>query len=99
MKLIDPRKIIRKPVITEKATMWRNTSNSYAFFVHADSTKEQVKHSIEKLFSVDVVSVRIMNISGKPRRRGIYTGRTAMRKKAIVKLKNGQTIPIFEGLV
>lgn len=99
MKIIDPRKIIVKPIITEKATILRETNNDYMFEVHPLSTKEDVKHSIEKLFTVDVVSVRIINVLGKPRRRGMFIGRTHSYKKAIVRLKAEQVIPIFEGLV
>ncbi len=99
MKLTDPYKIIRKPVITEKASDMRADDNVYLFYVHPDATKKNVKRSIEKLFAVDVISVRIMNIISKPRQRGQQTGKTAARKKAIVKLKEGQTIPVFEGLV
>ena len=99
MKLKDPHKIIIKPVITEKATSLRNSQNVYMFIVHRIATKHDVKRSIEKLFSVDVIAVRVMINYGKPRRRGMYAGRTASEKKAIIKLKAGQTIPIFEGMV
>jgi len=99
MKLFNPRKIVLKPIITEKASAMRTKENVYLFIVHPDAEKKDIQRSIEQLFSVDVVSVRIMNIRGKPRRRGMFVGKTASRKKAIVKLKEGQTIPIFEGLV
>ncbi len=99
MKLTDPYKIVIKPVITEKASNMRADDNVYLFYVHPDATKQNVKRSIEKLFSVDVISVRIMNTSQKPRQREQHIGKTAARKKAIVKLKAGQTIPVFEGLV
>jgi len=99
MKLKDPHKIIIKPVITEKSTLLRTKENVYVFYVHPEATKDDIRRSIERLFDVDVVEVRTVNLPGKPRRRGIYTGRTPSRKKAMVKLKEGQTIPIFEGLV
>ena len=99
MKLTDPKEIILKPVVTEKASAMRTTENTYQFYVRLDANRRDIKRSIEQLFSVDVVSVRVLRMCGKPRRRGMYVGRTAMRKKAIVKLKEGQTIPIFEGLV
>ncbi len=99
MKLVDPYKIIIKPVVTEKSNILREKENCYVFYVHPDATKEQIKRSVEELFSVDVVEVRTMNLPGKPRRRGRFVGRTAARKKAVVKLKEGQTIPFFEGLV
>jgi len=99
MKLIDPRKIIIAPVITEKATIARETGNRYSFYVHPKASKESIKQSVEELFNVDVVNIRTQNLLGQPRRRGQFTGRTALRKKAIVKIKEGQTIPFFEGLL
>ena len=99
MKLNDPYKIVIKPIITEKASDMRARDNVYMFYVHPDATKQSIRRSIEKLFSVDVVSVRVINTAPKPRQRGQYSGKTASRKKAIVKLKKDQTIPVFEGLV
>jgi len=99
MKLRDPHKIIQKPIITEKASNMRGDTNTYLFYVHPNATKKDIKSSIEALFSVDVIGIRTMNVSGKPRRRGQFVGNTPARKKAIVKLKAGQTIPVFEGLV
>jgi len=99
MKLTDPREIVLKPVVTEKASGMRTADNIYQFYVHPEANRRDIKKSVERLFSVDVVSVRVIRIYGKPRRRGMYIGKTAIKKKAIVKLKEGQTIPIFEGLV
>jgi large subunit ribosomal protein L23 len=99
MKLKDPHKIIVKPIITEKSTLLRTESNIFQFYIRPDATKKLVKQSVEELFKVDVLYVRIINLPGKPRRRGLYTGKTKSRKKALVKVKDGQNIPIFEGLV
>ena len=99
MKLIDPHKIVIAPLITEKATILREADNKYSFYVHPKATKSDIKRSIEMLFNVDVVDVRTQNLLGQPRRRGMYTGRTALRKKAIVRIKEGQKIPFFEGLI
>ncbi len=98
MRVKDPYKVIQKPIITEKAAQLREKENVYMFYVHPRATKDAIKRSVEKLFSVDVIAVRTINLPGKPRRRGRFIGRTAARKKAIVKLKEGQTIPVFEGL-
>ena len=99
MKLRDPRKIIISPVITEKATILRERENKYMFYVHPRATKEMIKRSVEELFNVVVEDVHTHNLPGKPRMRGRFVGRTPARKKAIVKVKDGQTIPFFEGLI
>jgi len=91
-------RIIEKPLMTEKCTDCRDAHNVYIFKVHKKATKHQVKESIEKLFSVKVLDVRTINVLGKPRRRGRSVGRTPSFKKAYVRLSEGQTIPIFEGL-
>ncbi len=99
MKLIDPHKIVISPVITEKATDARELENKYMFYVHPDAGKADIKRSIEKLFEVDVEEVHTQNVLGKPMRRGRFVGRKPLRKKAIVKVKAGQRISIFEGLM
>jgi large subunit ribosomal protein L23 len=99
MKLQDPHKIITKPIITEKASRIRTEENAYSFYVNKLASKEDVKKSVEKLFNVSVIDIRVINEATKPRRRGKAIGRTHQRKKAIVKLKAGHTIPIFEGIV
>lgn len=98
MKLQDPRKIIIKPVITEKTTTMREKENVFTFRVHKNATKENIKKSIEKLFSVNVIDVRIVNLPGKMKRRGRFIGKTSSEKRAMIKLAKNQTIPIFEGL-
>jgi len=91
--------IINKPVITEKA-MHILEDRKYTFYVHPDATKVQVKEAVEKLFDgVKVEKVYTMNLKGKKRRRGNTVGRTAKRKKAIVKVtEDSKEIQIFEKL-
>ncbi len=91
--------IINKPVITEKA-MRILEDRKYTFYVHPDATKVQVKEAVEKLFDgVKVEKVYTMNLKGKKRRRGNTVGRTAKRKKAIVKVtEDSKEIEIFEKL-
>lgn len=98
MKLRDPRKIIIRPVVTEKTTIMREKENIFAFQVHRSASKDDIRKSVEKLFNVDVIDVRVINLPGKPRRRGRYVGKTSAEKRALVKVAKGQTIPIFEGL-
>ena len=99
MKLKNPYKIIIAPIITEKATLLRENENKYSFYVHPKANKADIKRSIEEIFDVDVIDVRTQNLLGQPRIRGRYIGRRSLRKKAIVRIKEGQKIPFFEGLL
>ena len=91
--------IILRPVITEKS-MAEMQDKKYAFYVHPDATKIQVKEAVEKMFDgVKVDKVNTMNCVGKVRRRGNVKGRTAAKKKAIVKLTaESKEIEIFQGM-
>ncbi len=90
--------ILKKPLITEKATLMRETANTVAFEVDRKANKKQVKDAVEKLFKVKVVDVRTMVIPGKPKRRGMVVGRRPGWKKAVVTLKAGDKIEFFEGV-
>ena len=94
---LSARDIIIEPLVTEKTNeaMGRGT---YSFKVHPDATKADVHNAIEEIFKVRVVKVNTMNVTGKPRRLGLRTGRTAHWKKALVKLAPGQKIEFFEGV-
>lgn len=91
--------VIRKPVITEKS-MNAMGEKKYTFEVHPDANKSQIKEAVEKMFpGTEVEKVNTMNLDGKTRRRGNVYGKTAKKKKAIVKLtENSKDIEIFEGL-
>ncbi|MBE5939546.1 MAG: 50S ribosomal protein L23 [Lachnospiraceae bacterium] len=91
--------VILKPVITEKS-MNDMSEKKYTFLVHTDATKTQIKEAVEKMFAgTKVKSVNTMNLDGKNRRRGLVTGKTAQKKKAIVQLtEDSKDIEIFEGL-
>ena len=93
----DYHDIIIKPVITEKS-MDLLADNKYTFIVDRRSNKTEVKNAIETIFNVRVEKVRTMNLRGKPKRRGRVEGKTARRKKAIVTLKPGQKIHLFDGM-
>lgn len=93
----DYRDIIIRPVVTEKS-MNLLADNKYTFIVDKRANKTEVKNAIENIFNVKVESVRTMNIKGKPKRMGRLVGRTPARKKAIVTLKPGHKIRIFEGM-
>ncbi|MGE5674191.1 MAG: 50S ribosomal protein L23 [Mycobacterium leprae] len=94
---MDARDIILKPLITEKA-MAKMAENRYAFKVRLDANKTEIKDAIEEIFKVTVLSVNTMRQHGKVRRMGKYQGRRSDWKKAVIQLKEGDSIKIFEGL-
>ena len=89
--------ILIKPVISEKASALRE-QNKYVFVVHPDATKTQVKEAVAKLFNVKVVSCTTINVSGKEKRLRGRPGLTSAYKKAIVRVADGETIKVFEGV-
>ena len=85
--------VIKAPVVTEKsANMEQN--GEYAFYVDPKANKTEIKLAIEKIFGVKVENIRTINVHPKKRRVGRYTGLTNRKKKAIVKLAQGQTIEL-----
>lgn len=89
--------VVKRPLITEKAERNREANQQYAFEVHRDATKIQVKQAVEKLFSVHVLAVRTSIARGKNKRVGKNVGRRSNWKKAFVTIKEGETIALFEG--
>jgi len=92
--------IIQKPIITEKS-MNEMADRKYAFYVHPQATKNQIREAVQKMFDgVTVERVNTMNLMGKKKRTRSYKyGRTAARKKAIIKLAEGsKDIEIFQGM-
>ena len=94
---MDASQVIIRPVVSEK-TYVLATADKYTFRVHPDAHKTQIRQAVEQLFDVNVVEVRTMSVKSKPKRRGLTSGRTRQWKKAIVQVKPGQSIPIFQGL-
>ena len=90
------RTIVR-PLITEKSSAAYQDRGEYTFEVHPDATKPQIRSAIEQLFGVKVTGVWTSNVRGKERRMGTSVGRRPNWKKAIVTLREGDTIEIFEG--
>jgi large subunit ribosomal protein L23 len=88
-------RVIQKPVITEKATDDTAGRNAYHFRVPVTANKVEIRQAIEKLFEVDVLSVNTARVRGKVRRRGYTAGATPTWKRAMVKLREGQTIEIL----
>ena len=92
--------VLRKPLITEKATKVGH-QNQYVFEVAPDANKLQIRAALKQMFDVDAVSVRTVRTKGKVKsrmtRQGLQVGRTNLKKKAYVTLKEGQTIDIVSG--
>ncbi len=98
--MADIRKIIFKPVITERTTHLKEASNKFVFEVDPRANKREIKEAVEKLFGVHVKQVRTSILRGKSKttfmRSGRFTGRRSDRKKAIVTLASGENIDIFD---
>jgi large subunit ribosomal protein L23 len=94
---MDHSQVIIRPVVSEKSYVLA-ANDKYTFRVHADAHKTQIRQAVEALFDVKVVEVRTLSVKSKPKRRGITAGRTRSWKKAIVQIRAGDTIPIFQGL-
>ena len=94
---MEPTQVIIRPVVSEKSYVLA-AADKYTFRVHPDAHKTQIRQAVEELFGVKVVDVRTMSVKSKPKRRGWTTGRTREWKKAIVEVREGDSIPIFQGL-
>lgn len=86
-----------RPLITEKSSAAYQDRGEYTFEVHPDASKPQIRQAIEELFGVKVTDVWTSNQRGKEKRMGRNVGRRPNWKKAIVKLREGDSIEIFEG--
>ena len=94
---MDHSQGIIRPVVSEKSYVL-SAANRYTFRVHDDAHKTQIRQAVEALFDVHVVEVRTSSVKSKPKRRGTTSGRTRSWKKAIVQVRDGETIPVFQGL-
>lgn len=86
--------IIKRPIITEKSEELRRAFNKYTFEVNRKANKKEIKRAVETLFNVKVESVATMNIKPVTKRHGIKLYKTQAKKKAIVKLAEGNTIAL-----
>ncbi len=95
--ILSVQDVVKRPLITEKAERSRESVRQYAFEVHREATKIQVKQAVERIFNVHVLGVRTAIARGKVKRVGRHVGQRPNWKKAIVTLKEGETIALFEG--
>lgn len=92
--------ILIKPLVTEKMTALMESENKYGFIVEYNSNKIEIAKAIEQKFNVEVVAVNTIKYKGKTKtqftRKGRFTGKTPRFKKAIITIKEGQTLDLFE---
>jgi len=93
-----PRDIIISPLFTEKSSYLLEKQNSYCFKVDINANKIEIRHAIESIFSVDVEDVNTIRFKGKTKRMGRHSGKKPSWKKAIVTLKPGDKIEVYEGV-
>ena len=89
--------VIVRPVVTEKSSAAFQTRREYTLKVHPEANKYQIREALQKLFGVTATDVRTMQMRRHEVTRGRTRGTTARWKKAIVVLKDGETLPVFEG--
>ena len=94
---LHPNQVLLAPVVSEKSYELIE-QRKYAFRVHPDAHKTQVRQAVEELFDVKVLRVNISKVQAKPKRRGLQRGTKPGWKKAIVQLRVGDSIEIFEGV-
>jgi large subunit ribosomal protein L23 len=93
---LHPNEVLLAPVVSEKSYSLI-TDRKYTFKVHRNAHKTQVRQAVEQLFDVKVENVNILKVQAKPKRRGLTKGTRPGWKKAIVQLREGESIEIFEG--
>ena len=93
---LSARQVLIAPVVSEKSYS-QIEARKYSFRVHPDAHKTQIRQAVEELFDVKVERVNVVKVQAKPKRRGLIRGTRPGWKKAIVQLKKGDSIEIFEG--
>jgi len=94
----SPFDVIRRPIITEKANIDKDRRNSYHFEVPLKVGRQEIREAVEAVFQVKVEAVRTAIVRGKAKRVGKHVGRRPDWKKAIVTLREGDSIDLFEGV-
>ena len=93
---LHPNEVLLAPVVSEKSYSLIG-EGKYVFRIHPDAHRTQVRQAVEQLFGVHVEGVNVLQVRPKPKRRGLTKGIKPGWKKAIVQLREGETIEIFEG--
>lgn len=85
-----------RPLLTEKITAIREIKNGVAFAVHRRATRTDIRRAVEKVFAVKVASVNVINVRGKKKRQGRFSGKRSDWRKAFITLKQGEKIELYE---
>lgn len=88
--------ILVQPLLTEKITALREKTNTVGFVVHSDANRLQIKQAVEALLKVKVKKVNVLNVQGKTKRLGRFSGKRSDWKKAFVTLKEGEKLEMYE---
>jgi large subunit ribosomal protein L23 len=94
----DLSKVIQRPLITERGSDLRVKYNQFFFQVNPAANKHEIKQAVELYFGVKVENVRTMNMLGKVKRLGRFSGKRADWKKAVVTLAEGDNIDVFDNV-
>ncbi len=94
----SPYQILIRPLLTEKITKMKESLNKVCFLVHPEANKIEIKKAAEEILKVKIDSVHVINVKGKVKRLGRYEGKRGDRKKAILTLKKGEKLQLFEGV-
>jgi large subunit ribosomal protein L23 len=92
---MHPAYVLKKPIVTEKATRVMGEGNHYTFLVDRRASKDQIKRAVEQMYGVQVIGVRTVNRKAGQRRLKYGWVRPGVTKKALVRLPEGQTIEVF----
>jgi large subunit ribosomal protein L23 len=93
---MDVTQVLLAPVVSEKS-YGATEAGKFTFKVHPDAHKTQIRQAVEAMFDVHVVSVNVLKVQSKPKRRGRFVGTRPGWKKAVVQLREGETIDVFGG--
>jgi large subunit ribosomal protein L23 len=93
---VNPHDVLIRPLLTEKITAIREVKNAVAFAVHRHATRIEIRRAVEKVFSVKVASVNVMNVRGKKKRQGRFSGKRSDWRKAFITLKKNEKIELYE---
>jgi large subunit ribosomal protein L23 len=93
---VETHAVLMQPLLTEKITALREKTNTVGFIVHPNANRVQIKQAVEALLKVKVDKVNVLNIRGKVKRLGRFSGRRSDWKKAFVTLKKGEKLEMYE---
>lgn len=93
---VDVHAVLVQPLLTEKITNLREQTNTIGFIVHPDANRVQIKRAVESLLKVKVEKVNVINVRGKVKRLGRFSGKRSDWKKALVTLKKGEKLELYE---